>query len=130
MITATHFWLDGDDLKITSISEIAHSAKYLYMSWTGRIIPHILVGIFMTTSTILFKVINTILFVILLIYISKFIRRKTAYLPLVVAFGFLVYGKMFGEKFAWISRKFKLFVDKRGFNSVFIQYIWIFCGRA
>lgn len=119
----------GDDLTITSISEIGRAANYLYMSWTGRIIPHILVGVFMTTSTTLFKIINTILFLVLLHYISKFITRKTSYLSLILAFGFFVYGKMFGEKFAWISRKFKLFVDKYSINCIFIQLIWLFCGK-
>ena len=36
----------GDDLTITSVSEIGHATQYLYTSWTGRIIPHILIGIF------------------------------------------------------------------------------------
>lgn len=57
----------------------------------------------MTTSTTLFKVLNTIWFLLLLIYITKFITQKTSYLSIILAFGFLVYGKMFGEKFAWIS---------------------------
>ena len=99
------------------------------MGWTGRIIPHMLVGVFMTTSLAPLKIINTILFVVLLIYISKFISQKISYLPLILSFAFLVYGKMFGEKFAWISRKFKLFVDNNSFDSIFIQFLWIFCGR-
>lgn len=93
----------GDDLKITSISEIGQAVKYLYTNWTGRIIPHILIGIFMTTNIGILKVINTILFIVLLIYMTKFISRKSTYLSLITAFGFLVYGKMFGEKFTWIS---------------------------
>lgn len=93
----------GDDLEITSVSEITQAMKYLYTNWTGRIIPHILVGVFMTTNVVVFKIMNTILFTILLIYITKFIIRKMTYLSLIIAFGFLVYGKMFGEKFAWIS---------------------------
>lgn len=119
----------GDDLKITSISEIGRATKYLYTSWTGRIIPHILIGIFMTTSTALFKIINTLLFLVLLYFITKFITRKTSYLLLILAFGFFVYGKMFGEKFAWISRKFKLFVDKHSVSYLFIQHLWVFCGK-
>ena len=93
----------GDDLKVTSITEIINASRYLYLSWTGRILPHLLVGIFMTTSTIVFKILNTIMFLILLILSSKFITRKTSYLSIIAGFGFLVYGTMFGEKFAWIS---------------------------
>ena len=95
--------IGGDDLKITSFSEVIQDAKYLYTNWTGRIIPHLLIGFFMTTNTVFFKILNTILFVVLLLLTTKFITRKTSYLSIIVAFGFLVYGKMFGEKFAWIS---------------------------
>ena len=97
------FSIAGDNLKIDSFSELFNSAKRLYNEWTGRIIPHLLIGVFMTTSTVFYKIINTVLFVILLIYISKFLNNKISYLSIVVAFGYFVYGKMFGEKFAWIS---------------------------
>jgi len=93
----------GEDLKITSFSEITQAVKYLYHNWTGRIIPHILIGFFMTTSIFALKIINTILFLVLLIFTTKFITKKSTYLSLILAFGFLVYGKMFGEKFIWIS---------------------------
>lgn len=121
--------VSGDDLKITTFSEITQATKYLYTNWTGRVIPHILVGVVMTTSTTLFKGINTILFLVLLYFSSRFITRKNSYLSLILAFGFLIYGKMFGEKFAWISRKFELFVDDSRFAFVLIQYLWIFCGK-
>ena len=121
--------LHGEDLKITSFSELKDAAKYLYNNLTGRIIPHILIGIFMTTSTFVLKIINTILYIVLLIFISRFITRKNTYLSIVTAFGFFLYGTMFGEKFAWISRKFKLFVDNYSFNDILIQYLWIFCGK-
>lgn len=92
----------GEDLKITSFSEFLNSAKSIYMGWTGRVIPHLLVGIFMTTSLLPLKIINCVLFLMLLIYIAKFITRKNSFLALILAFGFFVYGKMFGEKFTWI----------------------------
>lgn len=93
----------GDDLKITSFSEITRAAKYFYLNWTGRIIPHILVGVFMTSSVLLFKIINTVLFVCLIIFVSNFFTRKITFLSVLTAFGFYIYGKMFGEKFLWIS---------------------------
>lgn len=93
----------GDDLKITSFSEIRNASKFLYESWTGRIIPHVLVGIFTTTNLWIFYILNTIMFIVLLLIITRFITQKNTYLSLIMAFGFLVYGKMFGEKFAWIS---------------------------
>lgn len=119
----------GEDLKVTSFSEIFGASKALYLGWTGRIIPHILIGIFMTTSTIFLKIINTLLFIILLIYITKFITKQKSYIAIATAFAFLVYGKMFGEKFAWISRKLKLFVDNNSSDSVFVQFLWILCGK-
>ena len=121
--------LGGSDLKVTSFSEITKAAKYLYVSWTGRILPHILVGLFMTTSIRLFKVLNTILFLVLLLIITRFITRKNTYLSVITAFGFFVYGTMFGEKFAWISRKSKLFMDSSVINALFILFLWIFCRK-
>ena len=41
MTIAMQILLHGEDLKITSFSEIKDAAKYLYNNWTGRIIPHI-----------------------------------------------------------------------------------------
>lgn len=123
------FLIGGDDLKITDFTEIRNGAKYLYSSWTGRIIPHILVALFMTTSTTIFKIINTLLFVILLFMINRFITRKNSYISVILAFGFLVYGKMFGEKFAWISRKFELFMDNNSVNRIFVHSLWLFCGK-
>lgn len=93
----------GNDLKITSFSEIKDSSKFLYETWTGRILPHVLVGWFMTTNVGIFYILNTIMFLLLLIIITRFITHKNTYFSLIMAFGFFVYGKMFGEKFAWIS---------------------------
>lgn len=93
----------GEDLKITSIGELGRAVKYLYFNWTGRIIPHILIGVFMTTSVVLYKIINTVLFMVLLVFIGRFITKKNTFLTLSLTFGFYLYGKMFGEKFAWIS---------------------------
>ncbi len=121
--------IGGDDLKITSFAEIKNGAKYLYSSWTGRIIPHLLVGLFMTTSTFFFKIINTLLFVVLLVLINRFMTRKNSYLSILLAFGFLIYGKMFGEKFAWISRKFELFMDNSCSDGILIHNLWLFCGK-
>lgn len=122
--------IGGEDLKITSFAEIKNGAKYLYSSWTGRIIPHILVGIFMTTNTFFFKIINTLLFVVLLVLINRFMTRKNSYLSILLAFGFLIYGKMFGEKFAWISRKFELFMDNSRAHGILIHNLWLFCGKS
>ena len=97
------YTIAGQDLKIESLAELFNSGKNIYMGWTGRVIPHLLVGIFMTTSVIPLKIINTILFIFLIIYSNKFISRKSSFLSLILAFGFFVYGKMFGEKFTWIS---------------------------
>ncbi len=96
------YTIAGEDLKITSFSELLRSAKSIYMGWTGRIIPHLLVGIFMTTHLLPLKIINSLLFLCLLLYLTKFITQKNTYLSLTLAFGFFVYGKMFGEKFAWV----------------------------
>ena len=114
----------GDDLKINSFSEIFNCGKYLYFNWTGRILPHILIGMVMCTSVGLFKIINTLIFLVFLWIITKFITGKTSYLSIIVAFGFLIYGKMFGEKIAWISGSLNYLWT----TTALIAYLYTFYG--
>lgn len=116
--------IGGDDLKITSFSELFNASKYLYTMWTGRIIPHLLVGFFMTTTITLFKIINSLMFGILLLIITRFITHKNTLLSIITALGFFVYGTMFGEKFAWISGSLNYL-----WTAVFLMlYLYFFYG--
>ena len=114
----------GEDLKITSFSEIKDASRFLYKTWTGRIFPHILVGVFMTTNINAFYILNTLMFLVLLSIITRFINHKNTYLSLIMAFGFFIYGTMFGEKFAWISGSLNYL-----WTTVFLMlYLYTFYG--
>lgn len=102
----------GTKDKVNTIKTMVAQGKYFYNNWTGRVLPHIAVGFFRSFQTNdLFEVINSIVFMIFVISVSILtrVRRKEfrikniTYLTLIMTFGYFVYSKMFGEKFAWMS---------------------------
>ena len=92
-----------DAVRVNSVSACIETAKYFYFNWTGRVIPHVLVGIFRNINPYIFEVVNSAVFVIYLIAVTKVLNKKTSYLSILACFGYLAYSKMFGEKVAWIS---------------------------
>ena len=93
----------ADSARVNSISACIETAKYFYFNWTGRVLPHVLIGIFRNINPYVFEVVNSVLFVIFLITVTKVLNKKTSYLIILACFGYLAYSKMFGEKVAWIS---------------------------
>lgn len=93
----------GDRTKVDSIQNAIETAKYFYNNWTGRVLPHVLVGIFRNLPNVIYEITNSIVFLIFIIFITKVLNRKSTFLTLLSVFGYLAFSKMFGEKFAWIS---------------------------
>lgn len=89
--------------EVDSIEDCIATSKYLYNNWTGRLLPHVLVGIFRSMNHYVFEIVNTIVFMIMLICANKVLNKKITFLGILTSFGFLVFSMMFGEKFAWIS---------------------------
>lgn len=89
--------------KVDTIKDCIDTSKYLYEHWTGRLLPHVLVGLFRSAGDIYFEIANTIMFMVMLLLINKILDKKSTFLGIIVSFGFLVFSKMFGEKFAWMS---------------------------
>lgn len=100
----TYSWVQGSNMeRVDGIDDCIKTGKFLYNNWTGRIIPHVLVGIFRNMNPIIFEVLNTIVFMIFIILITKILNKKSTFLSILSVFGYLVFSMMFGEKFAWIS---------------------------
>ena len=93
----------SDGSRVSSISDCIESGKYFYNNWTGRVIPHVLVGIFRNINPHIFEIINTIVFVLFIYMIPQVLSGKSTFLSILSVFGYLVFSAMFGEKFAWIS---------------------------
>lgn len=93
-------------VKVNNYSAIKETALFFYNNWTGRVIPHILIGIFRNINPIIFEVVNTLVFMVFIITIVKVLNKKTTYLSILGVFGYLAFSKMFGEKFAWLSGSF------------------------
>lgn len=93
----------GDRTKIDSIHNAIDTGRFFYHNWTGRVLPHILVGVFRNLPATVFEVTNTLVFLIFIILITKVLNQKSTFFSLLSVFGYLSFSKMFGEKFAWIS---------------------------
>ena len=118
-------WVQGrnDGSRVSSIKDCIESGRYFYNHWTGRVLPHVLVGIFRNLNPHIFEVVNTIAFLIFITTISKVLGKKTTFLSLLSVFGYLVFSKMFGEKFAWISGSLN-YLWPSLFLVIFIYYFY------
>lgn len=92
--------------RVDSISNAIQTAKFFYNNWTGRIIPHVFIGIFRNLPPIVYELLNSTVFIIFIIFITKVLNKKSSFLSLLGVFGYLTFSMMFGEKFAWISGSF------------------------
>lgn len=101
-------WVQGSNMtqKVDSIENCIQTAKFFYNNWTGRIIPHVLIGIFRNLNPIIYEIVNTLVFIIFIILITKVINEKSTFLSILSVFGYLSFSMMFGEKFAWLSGSF------------------------
>lgn len=93
----------GDRARVDSIENAIETGKFFYHNWTGRVLPHILVGVFRNLPEMIYVVSNSIVFLIFIILITKVLNKKSSFLGILSVFGYLAFSKMFGEKFAWIS---------------------------
>ncbi len=93
-------------VKVNNYKAIKETALFFYNNWTGRVIPHVLIGIFRNINPMIFEVANTLVFMIFIWAIVKVLNKKTTYLSILGVFGYLAFSKMFGEKFAWLSGSF------------------------
>ena len=109
--------------RVDSISNAIQTAKFFYNNWTGRIIPHVLIGIFRNLPSVVYEISNSIIFLVFIIFITKVLNKKTSFLSILGVFGYLAFSMMFGEKFAWISGSFN-YLWPCTFLVIFIYYFY------
>ena len=109
--------------RVDSISNAIQTAKFFYNNWTGRIIPHVLIGIFRNLPSLVYEISNSIIFLVFIIFITKVLNKKTSFLSILGVFGYLAFSMMFGEKFAWISGSFN-YLWPCTFLVIFIYYFY------
>ena len=86
----------GDRTKVDSIANAIETGKFFYHNWTGRVIPHVLIGIFRSLPEVVYEISNTIVFLIFIILITKVLNKKSKFLTILSVFGYLSFSKMFG----------------------------------
>ncbi len=92
--------------RVDSLESCIQTGKFFYQNWTGRVIPHVLIGIFRNINPNIYEIVNTVVFMIFVLLIPKVLNKKTSFLSILSVFGYLAFSMMFGEKFAWISGAF------------------------
>ena len=107
--------------KVDSLENALETAKYFYNNWTGRVIPHVLIGIFRNLNELIYEIVNSFVFIIFIIMITKVLNKKSTFLSLLSVFGYLTFSRMFGEKFGWISGSFN-YLWPSTFLIIFIYY--------
>ena len=109
--------------RVDSIPNCLETAKYFYNNWTGRVIPHVLIGIFRNINPLIYEIVNSLIFLIFITTITKVLNKKSTFLNILAVFGYLSYSMMFGEKFAWISGAFN-YLWPSTFLVIFIYYFY------
>ncbi len=118
-------FVQGSNLtqRVDSIKNCIQTAKFFYNNWTGRVIPHVLVGIFRNLNPLVFEIVNSLVFIIFIITITKVLNKKSTFLGLLSVFGYLSFSMMFGEKFAWISGSCN-YLWSSTFLVIFIYFVY------
>ncbi len=109
--------------RVDNISNAIQTAKFFYNNWTGRVIPHVLIGVFRNLPNLVYEISNSIVFIIFIVLITKVLNKKSSFLSLLGVFGYLAFSMMFGEKFAWISGSFN-YLWPCTFLVIFIYYFY------
>ena len=52
----------GNSRRVDSLENALMSAKFFYNNWTGRVIPHVLIGVFRSLDPMVYTIINSIVF--------------------------------------------------------------------
>ena len=101
-------FVQGSNLtqRVDSLENALQTGRFFYQNWTGRVVPHVLIGIFRNINPYIYEIVNSLVFMIFILMISKVLNKKTSFLSILFTFGYLAFSKMFGEKFAWISGSF------------------------
>lgn len=113
----------GDRTRVDSLENALETGKFFYQNWTGRVIPHVLIGIFRNLPEGVYEVSNTIVFLIFIVLITKVLNKKSTFLTILSVFGYLTFSKMFGEKFAWMSGAFN-YLWTCTFLTIFIYFLY------
>lgn len=109
--------------RVDSLENALETAKYFYNNWTGRVIPHVLIGLFRNMNELIYEVVNSIVFILFIATITKVLNKKSSFLSLLSVFGYLAFSRMFGEKFGWISGAFN-YLWPSTFLVIFIYYFY------
>lgn len=119
----------GNSRMVDSLENALMSAKYFYNNWTGRVLPHVLIGFFRSLDPNIYTIVNSIMFMIFVVVIDKVLNKKVTFFGILSIFAYLTFSMMFGEKFAWISGAFN-YLWPATFMTILVYYFYnYFVGK-
>jgi hypothetical protein len=97
-------YIFGELTKVNSFSDLQLSMHNFYNQWTGRIIVHGAIQLFLWLNTNLFYVLNSIVFVLFLIGILRFFKGKVSLFNTSILLFLILYcTQVFNQKYIWLS---------------------------
>jgi hypothetical protein len=103
------FYFAAQSRSASSISGIFQQNYQMYLTWTGRFIPHLLLRMFLVAPMILFKICNALMFALLSVLIYMNIDRRSRWDPfimLVIQLGLWLFAVDFADTVLWESGAF------------------------
>ncbi len=96
--------VDRSNERVDSVSDIIETQINMYKEWTGRIPVSGLIQLFLYIGTPVYNVVNSLVFIVALIFICKVLNNKVSILQISGVLFLIVFAiGSFWEKFIWIS---------------------------
>lgn len=92
------------NIRLSSLSDIITSQKILYVNWTGRILAHFFIQLFLFLGHNLYPIFNSLIFCLFIYLIVKLSSKKTSsYLIISASCLVFLFIPIFGETIIWLS---------------------------
>lgn len=111
------------DTRISSFSDILLSQKILYLNWTGRILAHFLIQVFLYVNHIFYPICNALVFCIFIYSILKLSNTKVNGITIIGCFALSwMFLPVFGETTIWLSGSLNYLWTVTILFSMFVMY--------
>lgn len=109
--------------RISSFSDILVSQKILYLNWTGRILAHFLIQVFLYVNHIFYPICNALVFCIFIYSILKLSNTKVNGITIIGCFALSwMFLPVFGETTIWLSGSLNYLWTVTILFSMFVMY--------
>lgn len=110
-------------IRLSSLSDIITSQKILYLNWTGRILAHFFIQLFLFLDHNLFAVFNSLVFCLFIYLVMKLSNKKISLFLIIFTFSIaFLFIPVFGETVIWLSGSLNYLWP----TTLFLLFIYIY----